>query len=196
MENSWCKITWFYSSRLRIEYCLAYWGRNKMAAILQTAFSNGFLSMNVSYFDSDFSDFFPMVRLTISQRCFRYWLGTEKATSHYLKQKWPSLLTHICVTLICPGGRVSSLNKCNPIGNNELCLTRYAKICPMDRDVEQIVNVWRPFSFCICDIAVSGIQILNETQTRNKTYMMCIHYKNMKTYSRHQYNTIKDKQNH
>ena len=41
---------------------------------------------------------FPRVRLTISQHWFREWLHTERATSHYLNQWWPSLLKHICVT--------------------------------------------------------------------------------------------------
>ena len=41
---------------------------------------------------------FPMVKLTISQYWFRYWLGAEKATSHYLNQWCPSCLTHIHVT--------------------------------------------------------------------------------------------------
>ena len=31
---------------------------------------------------------FLRVQLTISQHCFRYWLGADQATSHYLKQWW------------------------------------------------------------------------------------------------------------
>ena len=31
------------------------------------------------------------------QHWFRQWLGAEQAESHYLKQCWPSSLTHICV---------------------------------------------------------------------------------------------------
>ena len=31
---------------------------------------------------------FPMVRLTIFQHWFIYWLGADKATSHYLSQCW------------------------------------------------------------------------------------------------------------
>ena len=41
---------------------------------------------------------FSMVQLTLSQHWFRKWLGAEQAASHYLNQRWPSLLTHICVT--------------------------------------------------------------------------------------------------
>ena len=40
---------------------------------------------------------FLRVQLTISEPWFRQWLGAEQATSHYLNQWWPSLLTHICV---------------------------------------------------------------------------------------------------
>ena len=40
---------------------------------------------------------FPLVQLTINQP-FKQWLGPEQTTSHYLNQRCPSLLTHICVT--------------------------------------------------------------------------------------------------
>ena len=40
---------------------------------------------------------FLVVLLTRSYQWFRYWLGAEQATSHYLNQWRPSLLTHICV---------------------------------------------------------------------------------------------------
>ena len=38
------------------------------------------------------------VQLTIIHHWFRWWLGTKKATSHYLKQPWPNTLTQICGT--------------------------------------------------------------------------------------------------
>ena len=41
---------------------------------------------------------FLMVQLTISQYWFKWWLGAKQATSHYLNQWWPSLLTHACVS--------------------------------------------------------------------------------------------------
>ena len=44
---------------------------------------------------------FPNVQLTISQHWFRWWLGAEQATSHYVNQWRPSSRTHICGT----GGR-------------------------------------------------------------------------------------------
>ena len=41
---------------------------------------------------------FRVVELTIRQHWFRYWLGTEQVTSHYLSQWWPSVLMHTCIT--------------------------------------------------------------------------------------------------
>ena len=38
------------------------------------------------------------VQLSSCQGWFRWCLGAEQATSHYLKQYWHGLLTHICVT--------------------------------------------------------------------------------------------------
>ena len=40
---------------------------------------------------------FSRVELVIIQHWFRWWLGTKQVASHYLKQWWPSLLTHISV---------------------------------------------------------------------------------------------------
>ena len=45
-----------------------------------------------------YCNLFPMVQLTTCQHMFRWWLGFEQATSHYLNQREPSLLTHIHVT--------------------------------------------------------------------------------------------------
>ena len=41
---------------------------------------------------------FPKIQLTIGQHWFRLWLGAKQATSHYLKQCWPSSLMHTCST--------------------------------------------------------------------------------------------------
>ena len=68
-----------------------------MAATFQTPFSNTFSWMKMLEFQLKFHwNLFPRVQLTIIQHCFRYWLGTYKATSHYLSQWWPSVLTHMC----------------------------------------------------------------------------------------------------
>ena len=52
---------------------------------------------------------FQLVQLTIIQNWFRKWLVACSATSHYLNQWWPKLLTHICVIW------VNSLNKMDAI---------------------------------------------------------------------------------
>ena len=69
-----------------------------MAAVLRTTFSNSFSWMKIFEFRLKFRrNMFPGVQLTISEHWFRWWLGAEQETSHYLKQWWPSSTTHICV---------------------------------------------------------------------------------------------------
>ena len=68
---------------------LTHWGRDKMAAIFQTTFSNAFSWVKMFKFRLRFHlSLFPRVQLTIFQHWFRWWLGTGQATSHYLKQWW------------------------------------------------------------------------------------------------------------
>ena len=53
----------------------------------QTTFSIGFSWMKMTIFRFKFHwNLFPGVQLIINQNWFRQWLGTEQATSHYLKQ--------------------------------------------------------------------------------------------------------------
>ena len=42
--------------------------------------------------------FFLRAQLMICQQKYRQWLGALQAPSHFLKQLWTSLLTHICIT--------------------------------------------------------------------------------------------------
>ena len=68
---------------------LTHWGREKIAAIFQTTFSNAFSWMKMFKFRLRFLwSLFPRVQLTIFQHWFRYWLGAGQATSHYLNQWW------------------------------------------------------------------------------------------------------------
>ena len=68
---------------------LTHCGRDKMAAIFQTTFSNAFSWMKMFEFRLRFHwSLFPMVWLTIFQHWFRWWLGAGEATSHYLNQWW------------------------------------------------------------------------------------------------------------
>ena len=77
---------------------LTHWGRDKMDAISQTTFSSAFSWMKMLKFRSKFRwSLFLKVQLTIFQHWFRWWLGAEQATSHYLNQWWPNSTTHIFV---------------------------------------------------------------------------------------------------
>ena len=68
---------------------LTHWGRDKMDAIYQTAFSNAFSWMKMDEFRLRFHwSVFPRVSLTIFQHWFWQWLGADQATSHYLNQYW------------------------------------------------------------------------------------------------------------
>ena len=68
---------------------LTHWGRDKMAAIFQTTFSNAFSWMKMFKLRLRFHwSLFPRVKLTIFEHWFRLWLGAGQATSHYLNQWW------------------------------------------------------------------------------------------------------------
>ena len=68
---------------------LTHWGRDKMDAISQTTFPRAFSSMKIAVFWMNFHwNMFARVQLTIIQHWFRYWLGADQATSHYLNQWW------------------------------------------------------------------------------------------------------------
>ena len=72
---------------------------DKMAIISQTIFSDAFLWMKSLVFWLKFQwSLILRVQLTMTHHWFWQWLGTERATSHYLNQSWPDSLTHICGT--------------------------------------------------------------------------------------------------
>ena len=78
---------------------LTQWGRDKMAVISQTTLLNAFSWMKMLEFWLTFHwSLFLRVQLTIFQHWFRWWLGAQQATSHYLNQWWPSSTKNICVT--------------------------------------------------------------------------------------------------
>ena len=85
--NEWIYI-WKLSKCILFVLCyLTHWGRDKMAAIFQTTFSNAFSRMKMFKFRLRFHwSLFPRVQLTIFQHWFRWWLGADQATSHYLNQ--------------------------------------------------------------------------------------------------------------
>ena len=74
-------------------------GQDKMAAISQTTLSNAFSWMKMLELGLKFHwSLFRMVKLTIFQHLFRWWLGADQVTSRYLNQWLLRLVTHICVT--------------------------------------------------------------------------------------------------
>ena len=71
---------------------------DKIAAISQTTFSDAFSWMRSFVFGFDSHWRLSLrVQLAIHQHWFRYCICTEHATSHYLNQCRPSLLTHIYI---------------------------------------------------------------------------------------------------
>ena len=71
------------------------WGWDKMTNISRMTFSNAFCWMKMYEFWLRFHcSLFIRVQLTIFQNWFRYWLGTDQATSHYLNQWW---LVYWCI---------------------------------------------------------------------------------------------------
>ena len=75
---------WRHFAELRV---LTHWSRDKMAAISQTTLSNAFSWMKMLEFRLKFHwSLFIRVQFTIVQHWFRWWLGADQATSHYLNQ--------------------------------------------------------------------------------------------------------------
>ena len=78
---------------------LTYWGRDKMAAIVKTTFSNAFYWMKMYGFRFQCHwRWFLGVQLTQFQHWFRQWLGADQGTTHHMNPWWLSLVTHMCVT--------------------------------------------------------------------------------------------------
>ena len=68
---------------------MADWGWDKIDAISQTTFSNGFSWIKMHEFPIKFHwNLFLRFKLTTFQHWFRWWLGADQMTSHYLDQWW------------------------------------------------------------------------------------------------------------
>ena len=64
---------------------LRHWGQDEMADMLADDI------FKLLDFDANFTEvisMFVVVQLTIIQHWFRWWLGVDQATSHYLNQSW------------------------------------------------------------------------------------------------------------
>ena len=77
-----------YCSFVREIHWLSHWGRDKMAAISQMTLLNAFPWTKMVEFRLRFHCLFPRFQSIISQHWFRWWLGSDQATSHYLSQWW------------------------------------------------------------------------------------------------------------
>ena len=85
-DNGWTGIFMMMSWHGKV---LTHWGRDNMAANFLVKFSNAFSLIKINKFSIKISlKFVPRVQLTIFKHWFRYWLGADQATSHYLKQWW------------------------------------------------------------------------------------------------------------
>ena len=70
-------------------FSLTHWDREKMAAISQMTFWNGFSLMEMYELRLKFHwSLFLGTQLTIFQHWLRWWLGADQATSHYQIQWW------------------------------------------------------------------------------------------------------------
>ena len=87
---------------------LTHWGRDKMAAIFQTTFWNGFSSMKMYEYRLKFHlSLFLRVKLTIFRHWFRKWLGADQATSHFMNQWWL-----VCWRIYASLGLNELINRC------------------------------------------------------------------------------------
>ena len=83
------KYCYIHLGQIHNSYVLTHWGRDKMDAISQTTFSSAFCWTKMFEFRIKFHwSLFLRVQLTIFQHWFRWWLGADQATSHYLNQWW------------------------------------------------------------------------------------------------------------
>ena len=79
-------VLWLF---IFLKLVLTHLSWDKIAASLQTTFSNAFSWMTMHEFRLRFHwNLFLMYELAILQHGFRYWLGADQATGHYLNQWW------------------------------------------------------------------------------------------------------------
>ena len=73
---------------LHVNMVLPLWGGDNCCHFPDDIFKCIILNENVSISIKISLKFVPKVKLTIFQHWFRWWLGTDQATSHYLNQGW------------------------------------------------------------------------------------------------------------
>ena len=89
---------------------LSDWGRDKMAAIFQMTFSNGFSLMKMYEFWLIFHwNMFLRIKLSALVQMLAC---TEQVARHYLNQLWFILLMHMCITQPQWVNEIISATKC------------------------------------------------------------------------------------
>ena len=87
--NKWGQMNAFW-----VVVYLSHWDRDNLTTISQTIFSNAFcwmiIQISLKFIPKGPIDNMPALIQILAWR--------RMATSHYLNQWWPSLLTHVCVT--------------------------------------------------------------------------------------------------
>ena len=82
-------LSWASYALCAVLIFLTHWGRNKMADICQTTFSNAFPWMKMYEFRLKCHwSLFVRIQLAIYHHWLRWWLGADQATSHYLERWW------------------------------------------------------------------------------------------------------------
>ena len=121
------------------------------------------ISMNDKFYEFHWS-LFPRVQLTTFQNWFRWWLGADQATSHYLNQYWHNSLKHICGIWgrWFNGTSIASPDVIVFIYPRATCTgTYYLPSCYVYRDIWQLswqttggTSVKNPGPYAICDICL------------------------------------------
>ena len=123
---------------------------DKMTAISQTTHSNAFSWIKTFVFWFEFHlSLFLRAHLTIIKHWFRWWLGAEQATSHYLNQCLHSSLMHFCGT----SGRWVSRRHFK--GKSVLFVFKLLQWCLMKYQQQMMFHLWPNAHFSINSLSLS-----------------------------------------
>ena len=123
------QIPWYLIARIKalaniIVSSSAHWGRNKVAAVSKTVFWYTLSGMKMYAFLLRFYwSLFLSLEITIFEQWFRYLLGADQATNHYLDQWWLHYRRCIYASL----GLNELIAEVNRFNNNGFAATRKCK---------------------------------------------------------------------
>ena len=99
IKSNKISVSWHASQKPISLSILMRWCQDRMAAILQMVLSKPFVARKLLFLiPVSHSSVFSRVQSKIIQHWYRYWLGAEKAKSHYLNKWWPTSMTHMCAS--------------------------------------------------------------------------------------------------